>query len=73
MTTKYELVKKTEISGDVWYHITKDGEHVNETYTRELEEAEKLFGKIVDGYLIEPKIEILKTLKIQDKDENKTN
>lgn len=71
--TKYELVKKTEINGDVWYHITKDAEHIDNTYTKELEEAEKLFDKIVDGYLTEPTIEILKTLKIQDKDENETN
>jgi len=29
MTTKYELVKKTEINGEIWYHITKDGTHVS--------------------------------------------
>jgi hypothetical protein len=66
MTTNYELVKKTEINGDVWYHITKNGEHINETYTKELEEANELFEKIVNGYLTEPTIEILRKLEIHD-------
>lgn len=70
MTTKYELVKKTEINGDVWYHITKDNIHVNETYTKNLEEAENLFNEFVKGKPSEPIIEIIKTLEIQDKDEN---
>ena len=70
MTTKYELVKKTEIDGKVWYHITKDGEHIDKTYTRELDEANELLDKIVQGYLPETKIEILKTLEIHDKDDN---
>jgi hypothetical protein len=70
MTTKYELVKKTEINGDVWYHITKDGIHVNETYTKNLEEAESLFNEFVKGKPSEPIIEIIKTLEINDKDDN---
>lgn len=67
MSTKYELVKKTEIDGEVWYHITKDGDHVNETYTRDLEAANELFDKIANGNSSEPTIEIIKTLTINDK------
>ncbi len=70
MKTKYELVKETQIDGRIWYHITKDGIHVNETYTQNLEEVTEQFEKIVQGYLPETKIEILKTLEINDKNDN---
>ena len=70
MKTKYELVKETQIDGRIWYHITKDGIHVNETYTQNLEEVTEQFDKIVQGYLQETKTEILITLEIQDKNEN---
>jgi hypothetical protein len=70
MKTKYELVKETQIDGRIWYHITKDGIHVNETYTQNLEEVTEQFDKIVQGYLPETKTEILRTLEIQDKNEN---
>ena len=66
MTKKYELVKKTEINGDVWYHITKDGIHVNESYTKNLEEAEKLFDELVKGKPSEPIIEIIKTIELDE-------
>jgi hypothetical protein len=70
MTTKYELVKETQIDGRIWYHITKDGVHVNETYTTNVEEATEQFDKILQGYLPETKTEILKTLEINDKNDN---
>jgi hypothetical protein len=70
MKTKYELVKETQIDGRIWYHITKDGIHVNETYTQNLEEVTEQFDKIVQGYLPETKTEILKTLEINDKNDN---
>lgn len=70
MKTKYELVKETQIDGRIWYHITKDGVHVNETYTQNLEEVTEQFDKIVQGYLPETKTEILKTLEINDKNDN---
>jgi hypothetical protein len=63
---KYELVKKTEVDGDVWYHITKDGYHVDETYTQYLDEANELFDKFSKGKPSEPIIEILKTIEIHD-------
>lgn len=70
MKTKYELVKETQIDGRIWYHITKDGIHVNETYTQNLEEVTEQFEKIMQGYLPETKTEILKTLEINDKNDN---
>ena len=64
---KYELIKKTEVNGSIWYHITKDGDHVNETWTQELEEANQMFSEIEKTMILEPIIEILKTLEIDDK------
>lgn len=58
---KYELLKKTEVDGEIWYHITKDGYHVNESYTRYLEEAVELFDKFIKGKPTEPIIELIKT------------
>jgi hypothetical protein len=67
---KYELVKKTEVDGAVWYHITKDGLHVNETWTKYLEEAESLFDELLKGKPLEPIIETLKTYEINDTNDN---
>ena len=63
---KYELVEKTEITGEVWYHILKDGYHVNETYTLKLEEAEIMFEDLVKGKPSEPIIKILKTIEVDE-------
>ena len=57
---KYELVKKTEVNGAVWYHITKDGDHVNETWTQSIDEANEMFSEI-ENTRLEPIIEVLKT------------
>jgi hypothetical protein len=67
---KYELVEKTEPNGQIWYHIKKDGDHVDGSYTRELKEAEKNLEELVNGKPTEPIIKILKTIEV---DENKTN
>jgi len=67
---KYELIEKTEVNGQVWYHIKKDGDHVNESYTTKLQEAEKMLEELVKGKPSEPIIKILKTIEV---DENKTN
>jgi len=63
---KYELVKETEINGKVWYHITKDNLHVNESWTRSLDEANELFEELVKGKPSEPIIEIIKTIEIDE-------
>jgi hypothetical protein len=57
---KYELIKKTEVNGAVWYHITKDGDHVNETWTQNIDEANEMFNEI-ENTKLEPIIEVLKT------------
>jgi hypothetical protein len=68
--TKYEIVERTEVNGQVWYHIRKNDDHVEGTFTRELEEAEKNLEELLKGKPTEPIIKILKTIEV---DENKTN
>ena len=63
---KYELIEKIEPNGQVWYHIKKDDNHVNESYTRDLEEAEKNLKELVNGKPTEPIIKILKTIETND-------
>ena len=67
---KYELIKKTEVNGAVWYHITKDGDHVNETWTQSIDEANEMFSEIEKNTILEPIIEILKTYEIDDTNDN---
>lgn len=59
---KFELVKTTELNGEVWYNITKDGYHVNQSFTRDLTHAEKMLEGLVNGNPSEPIVEILKTI-----------
>lgn len=59
---KFELIKTTELNGEVWYNITKDKLHVNQSYTRNLEQAEQMLEELVNGKPSEPKVEILKTI-----------
>lgn len=44
---KYELMEKRENNGDVWYYIRKDeGLSVENSWTKKLEEAEKMLSLI---------------------------
>jgi len=63
---KYELEEKTEPNGAVWYHIKKNGNHIDNSYTRELEEAEKNLEELVNGKPTEPTIKILKTIEVDE-------
>ena len=64
---KYELIKKTEVDGSVWYKIDKDGMHVNESYTRDLGEAQKHLEELVNGTrLSEPMFKTLKTIVVDE-------
>lgn len=63
---KFELVKKTYVNGDIWYHITKDGFHVNETYTKNFDVANDYFEKFTNGQPSETIIETLKTKEIDE-------
>lgn len=58
---KFELIKTTDVNGEIWYNITKDGLHVNTSFTKKLEDAEKLFEELTNGKPSEPIVEILKT------------
>lgn len=64
---KYELVEKTEINGEVWYLIRKDGYYVSDSVTRKLEQAQTMFSELEQGKPSEP---IFKTLKTIELDEN---
>ena len=64
---KYELMQKTENNGDVWYYIRKDdGFSVENSWTKILEDAEKMFEHIKKGKPTEPIIQILKTIEVND-------
>lgn len=63
---KFQLIKTTELDGGVWYHINKDGLHVNQSYTRKLADAEKMLDELVNGKPSTPIEEILKTIENAD-------
>ena len=64
---KYELMEKTENNGDVWYYIRKDdGFSVENSWTKNLQDAEKMFQQIQKGKPTEPIIKILKTIEVND-------
>jgi hypothetical protein len=64
---KYELIEKTEVNGEVWYYIQKDnGFSVNNSWTKYLEDAEKMFKELEEGKSSEPITKILKTIEVND-------
>ena len=64
---KYKLMQKTENNGEVWYYILKeDGFSVNNSWTKILENAEKMFDEIEKGKPTEPIIKILKTIEVNE-------
>jgi hypothetical protein len=65
--TKYELVKKTEVNGDVWYFIRKnDGFSVDQSWTLSLEKAERMLAELESGKPDQPIYETLKTIEVND-------
>jgi uncharacterized protein YtpQ (UPF0354 family) len=65
--TKYELVKKTEINGEVWYFIRKgDGYSVENSWTMHLEKAERMFQEIESRNSLDPIFETLKAIEVND-------
>ena len=68
---KYQLMEKTENNGDVWYYIRKDdGFSVENSWTKNLQDAEKMFQQIQKGKPTEPIIKILKTIEVNDSNDN---
>ena len=64
---KYQLMQKTENNGEVWYYILKEnGMSVNNSWTKNLQDAEKMFQQIQKGKPTEPIIKILKTIEVND-------
>ena len=65
--TKYELVKKTEINGEVWYFIRKDdGYAVDNSWTMHLEKAERMLQEIESRKNLAPTFETLKTIEVKE-------
>lgn len=65
--TKYELVRKTELNGDVWYFIRKaDGYSVESSWTTKLEDAEEMLKKIEMSGTQAPTFETLKTIEVEE-------
>jgi hypothetical protein len=67
---KYELKKRTETDGEISYHILKDNRYVDKSFARTIEDAEKLFNEFVNGKPTEPIIETIKTIDIDDQNDN---
>jgi uncharacterized protein YtpQ (UPF0354 family) len=65
--TKYDLVKKTEVNGDVWYFIRKDdGYSLENSWTMRLEKAERMLQEIESRKNLEPIFETLKTIEVEE-------
>jgi DNA-directed RNA polymerase specialized sigma subunit len=64
---KYELMERTENNGELWYFIRKDdGFSVSNSWTKNLEDAEKMFKELEQGKSSEPTTIILKTIEIDE-------
>ena len=68
---KFELVKRTEINGDVWYCIRKNGLHVPDSNTRDFEMACEMLESFKKGKQSEPIFEIVKTIEVNEELLNK--
>ena len=62
---KYELVEKTETNGEVWYSIRKDDKYVDNSYTRNIEDAIQMLDKFIKGKPTEPIFKIIKTIEVK--------
>jgi hypothetical protein len=67
---KLELVKETKPTGVITYSIQKDGQYVTNTATYDLEQAEGFFKDIINGGATETIIETIKTIEVDDKNDN---
>lgn len=60
---KFELIEKTEINGEVWYSIHRDGRYVDNSHTKHIEEATQMFHELANGTRRSvPIIKIIKTI-----------
>ena len=63
---KYELVEKTETNGEVWYSIRKDDKYVDNSYTRNIEDATQMLNQYIKGKPTETIFKIIKTIEVND-------
>ena len=64
--TKFELVEETEVDGQVWYKIHKDGQYVLGTLTKRLDEANRMFGEFSNGRQTVPILKVIKTIEVNE-------
>lgn len=60
---KIELIKTTKLNGDVYYSVTKDGEHVEGSVSMNLEAANEIYQKVVNKEMT--KTETIKSTEIK--------
>jgi len=63
---KYELLKTTDVNGEIWYSINKDGLHVNTSFSRDLKATEEMLAELLNGKPSKPIVEILKSIENDD-------
>lgn len=63
---KFELVKKTETNGDVWYSIRKNELYVDNSLTRDFEMSCEMLESFKKGKQSEPIFEIIKSIEIDE-------
>jgi len=63
---KYELVEKTEIDGQIWYYIRKDGNQVNGSWTLRIEQAQQMLDQFEKGKPTEPIFKVIKTIEVDE-------
>lgn len=64
---KYELIKKTENNGHVWYFIRKnEGLSVENSWTQNFDDAKKMLQELENGKQAEPIFETIKTIEVNE-------
>lgn len=66
---KYELVKETRFDGTIQYFIEKDGLYVNRSITFDLEQANRFFELAMQGKNLENIKETIKTIEVNENNE----
>lgn len=64
---KFELVEKTEVNGEVWYYIRKEGGlSLEGSWSKNLEVVQKMLEELEKGKPSEPIFKVLKTIEINE-------
>ena len=60
---KFEFIKEINLKGEVIYYTEEDGRYVSSSLSADIEEARKVFGRIVEGRKA-PLREVLETQEV---------